>query len=139
VPDDRPLPFPTPKKNQNALVCYYGTPWLDHFQPPIGTGAGCRFCDGENMTTTRKKTRVCGKTCHHAKGAVCRCWCHGLFHGSAGDAAREEFCRAFQVDAVPTTEGLFRVITGQPDLFSDGLGAGDDWRARVERGIADVD
>ena len=26
------------------LVCIFGTPWLDHFQPPIGTGRGCLAC-----------------------------------------------------------------------------------------------
>ncbi len=27
-----------------ALTCAFGTPWLDHFQPPIGTGKGCNAC-----------------------------------------------------------------------------------------------
>ena len=27
------------------LVCYYGTPWLDHFEPPAGTGKGCPACE----------------------------------------------------------------------------------------------
>ncbi len=27
-----------------ALVCWYGTPWLDHFEPSIGTGLGCHGC-----------------------------------------------------------------------------------------------
>jgi hypothetical protein len=22
----------------------YGTRWLDHFQPPVGTGKGCQAC-----------------------------------------------------------------------------------------------
>lgn len=26
------------------LVCYFGTPWLDHFDPPTGTGKGCNYC-----------------------------------------------------------------------------------------------
>jgi hypothetical protein len=26
------------------LVCFYGTPWPDHFRPPIGTGHGCAAC-----------------------------------------------------------------------------------------------
>ena len=28
-----------------ALVCCFGSPWLDHFSPPIGTGKGCSKCD----------------------------------------------------------------------------------------------
>jgi hypothetical protein len=26
------------------LTCYHGNPWLDHFDPPIGTGQGCSLC-----------------------------------------------------------------------------------------------
>lgn len=32
-------------KKDKPLVCYYNTPWLDHFAPPIGTGRGCRECN----------------------------------------------------------------------------------------------
>jgi hypothetical protein len=41
-----------PKKKTEApeapppLVCAFGTPWLDHFKPPVGTGQGCPHCDG---------------------------------------------------------------------------------------------
>lgn len=37
-----------PKPNiasDGALACMYGTPWLDHFQSPLGTGKGCMACD----------------------------------------------------------------------------------------------
>ena len=27
------------------MPCAFGTPWLDHWQPPIGTGKGCEQCD----------------------------------------------------------------------------------------------
>ena len=27
------------------MPCSFGTPWLDHWQPPIGTGKGCEQCD----------------------------------------------------------------------------------------------
>ncbi len=30
-----------------ALACAFGTPWLDHFEPPTGTGKGCLWCAGE--------------------------------------------------------------------------------------------
>ena len=33
------------KKTEKPLVCAFGTPWLDHFAPPIGTGRGCQACD----------------------------------------------------------------------------------------------
>lgn len=26
------------------LACAFGTPWLHHFAPPIGTGLGCLWC-----------------------------------------------------------------------------------------------
>lgn len=29
-----------------TLTCWFGTPWLDHFPPPIGTGKGCPYCEG---------------------------------------------------------------------------------------------
>ena len=80
-----------------------------------------------------KGTRVCGKRCHHARRPACRCWCGGLFHGAAGESARDEFRQAFNVDAVPTTDTKFRELTGQPDLFGEGLAAGDDWRKRKDR------
>jgi hypothetical protein len=28
-----------------AIACAFGTPWLDHFTPPTGTGKGCAACD----------------------------------------------------------------------------------------------
>tara|TARA_R110000824_G_scaffold8899_3_gene40404 strand:- start:15905 stop:16090 length:186 start_codon:yes stop_codon:yes gene_type:complete len=42
-----------PKKKNNVtddggLACAYGTPWLDHFAPPSGTGKGCESCDALN-------------------------------------------------------------------------------------------
>jgi hypothetical protein len=30
------------------------------------------------------KVRRCDCRCHNAKGTRCRCWCGGMFHGSAG-------------------------------------------------------
>jgi hypothetical protein len=27
-----------------AFTCAFGVPWLHHFDPPIGTGKGCRRC-----------------------------------------------------------------------------------------------
>ncbi len=30
--------------SSGALACMYGTPWLDHFDPPLGTGKGCLWC-----------------------------------------------------------------------------------------------
>ena len=32
------------RKHVKPLACYFGTPWLDHFDPPVGTGAGCNYC-----------------------------------------------------------------------------------------------
>ena len=27
------------------LTCWFQTPWLDHFDLPVGTGRGCAKCD----------------------------------------------------------------------------------------------
>jgi hypothetical protein len=29
------------------IACAYGTPWLNHFDPPLGNGHGCPACEGE--------------------------------------------------------------------------------------------
>jgi len=34
------------------------------------------------------KVRRCDRRCHNARGPRCRCWCGGLFHGSAGAVNR---------------------------------------------------
>jgi hypothetical protein len=87
------------------------------------------------------KTRVCGKRCHAAKCAKCRCWCGGLFHGAAGLQAREAFKAEFMIN-LPTTERAFDALTRQPELF-DETGKSDRWRsaiaaargARLEAGV----
>lgn len=78
--------------------------------------------------------RVCGGTCHKAKGATCRCWCGGVFHGSGGQDARDAFVRALGVDKVPTMERTFLAATGQQDLFTDPA-AGARWRAAVNAAV----
>jgi len=47
----KPRPNRTP---DGALACAYGTPWLDHFAPPIGTGRGCAHCPGDARRTERR-------------------------------------------------------------------------------------
>jgi hypothetical protein len=64
--------------------------------------------------------RVCGATCHNAKGSKCRCWCAGLFHSSRAADSREHFRRTLGVDKLPTTERAFRELVDQPSLFVDG-------------------
>ena len=34
-----------------AVACAFGTPWLDHFDPPIGTARGCEACDTADQVT----------------------------------------------------------------------------------------
>ena len=34
--------------------CSFGTPWLDHWQPPIGTGKGCDKCDAYDGEPTKR-------------------------------------------------------------------------------------
>ena len=57
------------------------------------------------------RTRVCGKRCHRAVTATCRCWCGGVFHGVAGRLARETFKAEFRLD-VPTTQERFEALVG---------------------------
>ena len=39
----------------DPLVCSFGTPWLDHWGPPIGTGKGCVQCDTYEGEPTKGK------------------------------------------------------------------------------------
>jgi hypothetical protein len=42
---------PTPNTTAaGAVACAFGTPWLDHFEPPIGTARGCSSCDSLGFT-----------------------------------------------------------------------------------------
>jgi len=31
------------------------------------------------------RVRRCDKRCHEAKGARCKCWCGGYYHGESGE------------------------------------------------------
>lgn len=74
--------------------------------------------------------RTCGSRCHSAKSERCVCWCGGLFHGAAGDAARQAFRDRFQ--ETPATEADFDRALSQGDLFA-GHSAADTWRAAISR------
>jgi len=39
------LDRPRSTATDDALVCAFGTAWLDHFDDPIGTGRGCDRCE----------------------------------------------------------------------------------------------
>jgi len=39
--------------------------------------------------------RVCGLRCHCAQRPKCVCWCGGIFHGAAGELAREAFAAEY--------------------------------------------
>lgn len=45
-----------------GLACAYGSPWLDHFGPPLGTGKGCIYCDRINRTGKMPKRQPVGVT-----------------------------------------------------------------------------
>ena len=36
-------------------TCMFGTPWLDHWDPPIGTGKGCEKCATYEGETPKKR------------------------------------------------------------------------------------
>lgn len=59
------------------------------------------------------ESRKCGARCHNAKHPKCSCWCGGLFHGAAGQRARDVFVETFG-EPIPAD--------GQPveDLFHSG-------------------
>jgi hypothetical protein len=80
----------------------------------------------------RKKQRVCGKRCHNAKCQACKCWCGGMFHGTAGANARESFAKAFEVEKLPTTLAAFDALTRQRSLF-EAFDAGTVWREAQKR------
>ena len=65
----------------------------------------------------RKRTRVCNRICHEAKGTTCRCFCGGLFHGIANGAAREHWIARF--GTLPRTQAEFEKATQQPNLFDE--------------------
>jgi hypothetical protein len=44
------------------------------------------------------EVRRCDARCHNAKHAHCDCWCGGLFHGKAGEEARQAFAQTFGAD-----------------------------------------
>jgi len=58
---------PRPNRTADgALACAYGTPWLDHFAPPIGTGRGCAHCPGDARRLCDDHTFVAiGSHCIH--------------------------------------------------------------------------
>ncbi len=41
----QPSLFDTPAPEPKPLVCAFGTAWLAHFRPPMGTGSGCVACE----------------------------------------------------------------------------------------------
>jgi hypothetical protein len=45
----------TPRDQRKPLTCAFGTPWLDHFDPPIGTGNGCPACERFHGTPTQAR------------------------------------------------------------------------------------
>lgn len=60
-----------------------------------------------------------------------------MFHGAAGEDARETFKQQFQTEKVPTTLAGFDALTEQRDLF-DTADVATQWReARRQRIEAD--
>jgi hypothetical protein len=53
-----------------------------------------------------------------------------LFHGAAGEDARQAFAESFDLDKLPTTERAFDDLTRQPHLFDDA--GGDRWRQAIQ-------
>lgn len=45
VEPTKPKPRAPNRTADGELACAFGTPWLDHANPPIGTGKGCTLCD----------------------------------------------------------------------------------------------
>lgn len=84
-------------------------------------------------------TRVCGKQCHAARRAKCRCWCGGLFHGKGGEPARAAFRASFDVTTIPTTEKAFNKLTQQPSLFDERTTARcEHWQSAIKTARGEV-
>lgn len=54
--------------------------------------------------------RSCDARCHKAKGPACSCWCGGVFHGGAGESARQAFRETFMAE-IPSTEDEARQVS----------------------------
>ena len=72
--------------------------------------------------------RVCGMRCHTAKRPKCRCWCAGLFHGSA---------RGHDAGATPEQQAAARAAGAFTSAWGDRpkgevVGGGDRWAAAVQ-------
>jgi hypothetical protein len=62
--------------------------------------------------------RVCGKRCHDARGATCRCWCGGVFHGPSPKAeeSRAEFLTRFGQNPKAESAPALAWAAGRLDL-----------------------
>jgi hypothetical protein len=45
-----------------TLTCAFGTPWLDHFGPPIGNARGCRRCEAGIAGARRRRRGAARRT-----------------------------------------------------------------------------
>ena len=62
--------------------------------------------------------KTCDGRCHNAKKPRCHCWCAGVFHGAAGEHAREAFRRALGRSELPATHEEFKDAVAQTMLFN---------------------
>lgn len=75
------------------------------------------------------KHRRCDKRCHDAKRVRCGCWCGGLFHGAAGEAAREAFVAAYGASIPAESPELAEPLLHWPAVGSSFMAALDAARA----------
>lgn len=78
----------------------------------------------------------CDARCHNAKGLKCECWCGGVFHGKAGEPAREAFCESFDSDVPSDFERFTEALTQTTLLSADLTETGHRFLAATFRAIA---
>ena len=67
------------------LTCAFGTPWLDHWDPPTGTGRGCAQCESETQRRTDAPLSVESPGPNDCDGRRHIDALSGLADGSVGD------------------------------------------------------
>lgn len=63
------------------------------------------------------KIRACDLRCHNAKGAICKCWCNGRYHGKGHERANELFGKDFYWTKPVKGKTFIDDQHGQPVLF----------------------
>lgn len=53
---------------EQPLTCGFGTPWLDHVDPPVGTGRGCAACAAQTEAASQAFAAAVAAGTYDAEG-----------------------------------------------------------------------